>query len=253
MPTRQRKLELLRSVDDEDYLRKEVLIPIYNNMGQFEDVIDHHGATERGTDIVLIRRTPFGDPTYTSVIVKSKSINFATSGTNTASNLMQQITMAINSGYDCAIQRRNVRFNEIVIVTNKAISNQAREVLNKHADSQNYQVLHFQTDAELVDLIDKHLPDFYFYVSSQHSRLAAALKRKCDKLNELQNIPGMNVEVRNLIDVFVQPKLKHTSSQLVEGQTKTKSIIKTPRTILSGHSRILIMGRSRIWKVNDSA
>src|SRR5258708_4287513 len=98
------KTQIVNSLTIEKDLRENLLVPLYRNMG-FSQVDLTHGANEKGTDIVLTGKSEFGDYTYTSVIVKSTPINNATSGKNTAANLIQQITLAINSGYDCPIQK----------------------------------------------------------------------------------------------------------------------------------------------------
>lgn len=237
------KLEILHSVK-EDVLRKEVLIPIFRNMGDYIDVIDNHGANEQGTDIVLIEQGPLDDYIYTSIVLKAQSINNATTGGNTAANVIQQVILANNSGYNCTIQGRKVKFNFIKVVTSKTISNTARDNL---IDVSVPVAVSCMTDADIIPLIDKHLPKFYFYTSGMHADYADAVQRKYEKLNELTNIPlqSMSVDERAFIDVYVKPRLRKINTKKIQGiKTRKDTVISFPEEVLINNNRILIVGEA---------
>jgi hypothetical protein len=239
-----RKLELIQSVNNENFLRKEVLIPLFRNMGKFVQVLDNHGPNEKGTDIVLVEDANFGGYRYTSVILKAVPINNSTTSAKdreTAANVISQIQLAISSGYHCNIQGRKVQFQSILVVTNQTISNTARESL---LDGRLFMLNDIRTlqGDNLLELIDKHLPNFYYYQSGSHARVAEALQAKCTQLSDMQNLPQFSVEERALIDVFVKPQLQHLESRRVEGSKKNKMINKTPDEIYTKSDRVLIIG-----------
>jgi len=97
---------------------------------------------------------------------------------------------------------------------------------------------------DLVDLIDKYLPNFYFYQSGISARIAAALQQKCEQLTDLQNIPQFSVKERALIDVFVKPNLRRMQSRWVDGQRKNEIIIQTADQVIPVENRILIVGEA---------
>lgn len=236
---RQQKLQLVHDLDNENYFRKEVLIPLFLKMGTFIDVRDNHGANEKGTDIVLISKSPFGAYNYTSVIVKAQSINNASTGKDTAANVINQINLALNNGYNCIIQRSKVPFNSILVITNKDISGTAQETLNNLAQ-QNRISIEYKKDSHIVDWVDEYLPEFYFYRSGIHSELANAIRKKCEILSDLKNLPQFSVQQKNITDIFVQPQLLHLDKS--NDQKKGKKIYKTPEKVINEERRVLIIG-----------
>ena len=245
--TRQQKLSIIKTLADEDELRKDVLIPIYRNMG-FLHVIDNHGANEKGKDIVLVNKSEFGAYRYTAVIVKSTPINNATSGSDTASNVIQQLNNTIVNGYSSTIQNQEVRFNEVLIVTSQTISNTAKETFVRQAQSMAGVAVTFQEADDLVELVDKYLPDIYFYRSPIQSQLASALKARCERMTDLQRIPGLSTKERALIDVFIQPQLERLNTKSLGRSKRTEFLVQSPNEVMSASAHILIVGEQGAGK-----
>ncbi|MEL6527716.1 MAG: hypothetical protein AAFQ07_18600, partial [Chloroflexota bacterium] len=88
-----KKLKLLQSMN-ENPLRTEILIPIFRNMDEYIEVVDHHGVDENGTDIVLIEKGPWGEYRYTSIVLKATKIKNGTTSDGTAANIIQQVCPA---------------------------------------------------------------------------------------------------------------------------------------------------------------
>jgi predicted NACHT family NTPase len=210
----------------------------------FEQVIYNHGEFENGIDIILIEKNVFGDLIYTGIILKAEPIKNNTSADATAANIIQQLGLAIAYGYDCTIQNKRVKFNSIRVITSHYVSNKARNTLIEIAKQQNFHTVKFETGEQIVQLIDRYLPKFYFYQSGLHAQVAAALQDKCEKLSDLQNLPQFSVEERALIDVFVKPHLRYVESKRVEGQRKNQLLIRTPDKVIPKNSRILIVGEA---------
>ena len=243
---REKKIELLQSIRDENFFRKEVMIPLFRNMENFIRVVDHHGPNEKGTDIVLIEEATFGGYRYTSVILKTLPINNRTDtrkDRETAANVLNQIALAATAGYQCNLAKRKVDFQSILVVTNQTISNTAQEMFNTAKNHGVNDIRHLQ-QSDLIDLIDKYLPNFYFYHSGANARIAAALQQKCEQLSDLQNIPQFTVRERALVDVFVKPQLRRIESRWVEGQRKNEIIVETPDEVIAKKDRLLIIGES---------
>lgn len=249
--SRQKKLQLIRGISNENFFRKEVLIPLFRNMDKFVQVLDNHGANEKGTDIILVEKAVFGGYQYTSVVVKCLPINNATSpkkDRETAANISQQTALAINSGHYCNLTNQQVDFHTVMIVTNQTISNTARESLINGAKMFRFIDIRFQQGEDLLDLIDAHLQEFYFYQSGVHARVATALQRKCESLNDLQNLPQFTVEERALIDVFVQPRLQRIESRYIEGKRRNQVVVKTSDQVILQNNRVLIIGEAGAGK-----
>lgn len=245
--SRQTKLQLIASVKDENFFRKEVLIPLFRNTGKFLQVLDNHGANEKGTDIILVEKGTFSGYRFTSVILKTQSITNSTTkrkDRETAANVSQQIALAIASGHYSNLTNAKEDFNTVTVVTNQTISNTARESLIGDAKMFRFNDVNFLQGEDLLTLIDEYMPNFYYYQSGTHARIAAALQTKCEKLSDFQNLPQFNVQQRALIEVFVKPQLRHIESRWVEGKQKNEILIRTPDQIIPKGQRVLIIGEA---------
>jgi hypothetical protein len=212
--TNSEKLKIVRSIGSEDELRTDVLIPIFTEMG-YETVDEVHGANEKGKDIVLVEKDKFGDYVYTAVIVKNKDVSNATSGTSKelVGNLSTQIAMTVASGYDCRLQSKHVDFNRISVITGGRISQTAMDTLIKVALQNRFTNIVFKDGEDVVQLIDRYLPDYYFFSSGILASYTDALRTRCNHLDELRNISAYKGEIKKLVDVFVSPTLYRVNRQ----------------------------------------
>jgi len=245
--TPHKRLEIIRGVKVENLLRTEVLIPLFQNMSQFEQVIDNHGASEKGTDIILVEKGTFGGYRYTSVVVKALAIGNATTPQkqrDTAANVAEQVRLAIFSGHYCNLQNRLVTFNTVLVITNQRISNTARETLIGEGKKWGFNDVKFYVDDDLLGLIDKFLPNFYYYHSGIHARIASSLREKCERLSDLKNLQQFSGEERALLDVFVKPRLQRLESRYVEGAKQNQLVIETPDVVINHHTRLLVIGEA---------
>lgn len=210
--TQSQKVDLIRSISTEDELREQLLVPLFREM-KYDGVRSTHGPNERGKDIVLIERDALGDLVYTAVIIKCKDINNATNrqkDKETVANILQQISLTLNSGYDCLIQRRRVDFTKVLVITNGRISNTAEQEMVRAAQQSRFVHLSCKRDEDLVAWVDNSLPDFYTYASGEVSSYITKLANECERLDALRNISIYRGEVRRVMDVFVSPTLTST-------------------------------------------
>lgn len=254
---------MVRGVTTEEFLRVEVLIPIFQEAGEYVDVIDTHGPDERGKDIVLVRADPtFGDYEYTAVIVKCGDITAATTDRGKrrirVSEVAHQVVATLNSGYDCIHQNKHVSFTRVIVITNGKITQSAQQELIKLAAQHNFHNLLFKKDVDLVKLIDTYLPSFFQFRSGVLSTYMDALKEKCATLEELRRISHYKGEVRKVIDVFITPVLRRIRTS----STKYRPIFDTLDRIIHQHHNVVIQGgpgagkstlvRAQVEKLIDS-
>ncbi len=84
---------------NEDRLRKEVLIPLFREMG-YREVVEHHGGVlEQGKDIVMWKAGDFERRVNYSVVVKSKKISGKAAGKGSAAEAVMQIQQSFGSPF----------------------------------------------------------------------------------------------------------------------------------------------------------
>ncbi|MDD5226083.1 MAG: NACHT domain-containing protein [Candidatus Omnitrophica bacterium] len=242
MLTLEQKLRFINGIADEKTLREDILMPLFRAKNCFHRVVSTHGIDEKGKDIVLVNKDPLGELSYTAVIVKNEAITNAASKKDKeiVANVMAQITMTINSGYDCIEKNENVNFNKILIITSKAITNSARAEFVKMVKDQRFPAIAFWDEARLVEEFDKCLPDIYCLSRGGLSRYFYSLRAMCEKLNELKNISIYQGEVKNIADVFVEPTLKRKVDKILDAKPRRETETTTITKIVgSGHSSLI--------------
>lgn len=221
--TQSQKMTFLKQIKDENFLRKEILVPIFRNMGKFT-VIDTHGTDEKGKDIVLISENDFKKKQYTAIVLKKDDITNAATGRKNeiVANVITQIYMTLTSGYDCLIQKKKVFFNNIIVVTSGKISNSAREAFVDAAVDRSFNSIDFIDSDELIKYIDEYLPEIYFVSSGSLSQYFHELKNRCEALVELNSISEFNHKDKKVSDIFIEPKLFRKKEYVENDSTKVK-------------------------------
>jgi len=149
----EKKLELVQSITIENFFRTEVIIPLFLKMGKFVQVFDNHGPNEKGTDVVLVEDGTFSGYRYTSVILKTVPISNSTDtkkDRETAANVVNQIVLATNAGYQCNLVRRRVAFNSVLVITTQTISNTAQESFNNTSNMHGMNDISYLQQSDLV-------------------------------------------------------------------------------------------------------
>jgi predicted NACHT family NTPase len=241
--TEVQKLDFVRNIKTEIDLLDEILMPMFTNIKEIK-AIRTHGIDEKGKDIVLISKNPLGKKSYTAVIVKNEPITNASVARDKeiVATVSTQIVMCIDSGYDSVEEGKKVFFNEILVLTSKSISNSAREQLVEIASKHRFTNILFWETKEIVDYIDKYLPEVYLVSSGVLSRYFHCIKEKCENLNELKKIAIYSGEDRHLSEVYVEPKLFSRVEKIVNGKTTASIEDSSLSSLIKKGGHFLIMG-----------
>jgi len=243
MVSRTERLKFVHNLPSEQYLRDEILIPLFQNMNKFHTV-KTHGSDEKGKDIVLIGKDEFGHPVYQAIIAKNESINMGTTKKDQEifANISNQIVTCIDTGYECTTQKRTVYFNKIIVLTSHTVSNKARPELIKLANSHKFTSIVFWEDEDLVDLIDLYLPEIYFIGRGSLSKYFYSLKQKCENLNELKNISIYKGDAKKIADIFIEPVLFRKEERIINKQAVSGTQTARIYDLVSLNNNYLIYG-----------
>ncbi|HSW63175.1 MAG TPA: NACHT domain-containing protein [Dissulfurispiraceae bacterium] len=260
------KLAIIRSISTEQELRMDLILPLLREMIQHGEVHHVHGSDELGKDMVLVERDTWGDRSYTAVIVKRGDITGAATGSGKwrvkVPEVVNQVVLAIHSGFHCLIQKRKVSFSKIMIVTNGSISQSAASVLIETASKHGLNNITFKKDMDLVEQVDQHLPAFYQFRSGLVTRYMQALRDRCARLDELKRISRYSGDPKAVLDVFVPPVLRRIKKEIRDGEAKTVSVLETLGKLVFQEHNIIVVGgpgsgkstliRAQVGKMIDS-
>lgn len=243
------KLDLLHHIDSEDSLRRDVLIPLFHNMGQYLRVDETHGAREEGKDLVLISKDILGDYQYTAVIIKARQLSNATTprtNRDLITNVCLQIVMSITTGYLCPIQNRHINFNKIVVVTNQSVSQGAIKTFIDAANTHAFPDIKIKQDTDLLDWLDQYMPEFYAVNEGRLASYLGGLKRAFAKEANLRRVPKYSGPDRAIGEVFIPQQLveyRANDEGMRAAQTRANL-----RQLLFQRSNCLIMAPSGAGK-----
>jgi restriction endonuclease Mrr len=155
------KLEILRKLD-EKRLRQEVLIPLFQKMG-FKDVIEYHGSTEKGKDIIYYETDRYGDKDYSGVVVKKDDISGSVSDSSGAMTVLNQIEQTFDEPYTDIYGLKELMIDRCLVITSGDIKNTAAESIRGKLKKSNLdKLVKFFDGNKLVDLLDDYMPDYFF-------------------------------------------------------------------------------------------
>jgi hypothetical protein len=243
------KIDFVKNTATEMILLDEILIPLFTNMGIFK-VIRTHGTDEKGKDIVLVSEGLFSKKNYTGVIVKNEGITNASTSRDReiVATVSTQIVMCLDSGYDSIEENKKIHFNELLVITSKNISNSAREQLVHIAINHRFNNITFWETKEIVECIDKYLPEIYMVSSGTLSKYFHILKEKCENLNELKKISIYKGEEKRLSEVYIEPKLFSKKEIIQNGKTVTEYDDTTLTKLLTRKGHYIIIGSAGAGK-----
>jgi NACHT domain len=237
------KMDFIRKTKTETILLDEILIPLFTNMDKFK-VVKTHGANENGKDIVLISDGPLNKKQYTGVIVKNESITNASTSRDKeiVATVSTQIVMCIDSGYSSIEEGKTAHFNDLLIITSQSVSNSARNQLVEIAEQHRFTNISFWETKEIVEYIDKYLPEIYLVSSGTLSKYFHILKEKCENLNELKKISIYKGEDKRLSEVYIEPKLFSKKEKIQNNKTVNEYLDTTLTRLLQKKGHYLITG-----------
>lgn len=138
-----------------------------------------HGNTEMGADFILAKNDPIlGMEEFIGVIVKVGNIR------QDFSDIERQIK-------ECAIARpidggkRKIVLNEIWVVTNGAISNNAQQKINHEYRDKNVKFVWLDA---VIRLIDSHYPEYWENIDDRVGLYLSSVERRARDLNTRSNL-----------------------------------------------------------------
>ena len=143
---------------DEATLRAQVLIPLLQEMG-YQDVKEYHGTGELGKDIVCWKADAFGGRQNLVVVAKAtRMTGKAKVDKGTAGEVSTQIRQCFGSNYADPITAKSQSANEVWVVTNKGISQQAIDAISAGVGASDMRSVRITDADNLWKLVVKHLP-----------------------------------------------------------------------------------------------
>ena len=189
--TKRAKLQEYNEKSEQEFM-KEVLIPLFENMG-FETTYNH-GPNEEGKDFVLKKRGDFGSDEFTAVIVKTGDIS--NTSKNKEKNTLDEIKRQLKQAQDMPLNEFDGigKFPlKIIIVISGRISQSVRKEFynNKELTSKNIELI---PNEKLILLLDKHYPVFFDF------KLPTMANYLNELVSHIKNITSIDSQFSSYID-----------------------------------------------------
>lgn len=145
-----------------------VLRDLFHKITNVISVEYHQGPNEKGADFVIVRKDEvLGDDNYIGVICKVGKITQSSTEVERQIDECKTLPRFINGG------KKKIYLNEIWIVTNATISNNAEEKIHEKFKGTN---IKFFDSEKTVDLINKYNPSYWEYESEKFGRYFAEIE-----------------------------------------------------------------------------
>ena len=178
---------MLRKLN-ESQLRKEVLVPLFEKMG-FKDVIQYHGSVEKGKDIIFYELDKFDEKIYTGVVVKAGDITGSVSSSSGAMNVLNQIQQTLNEPYTDIYGLKELKIDRCIVITTGEITPQSIESIKGSLKGFNLdKLLSFFDGSKVVDLLEKHMPDYFFNEIECYTRYFNKMKEDFESIRDIAAI-----------------------------------------------------------------
>lgn len=145
---------------DEEQLRTQVLIPLFEAMG-FRDVYHHHGGSlEQGKDIVMWKPGDIRERVNYGVVVKANKVSGKARGKSSAAEVRFQIEQCFGTPYLDSVTSEEQRVDRCFVISSKEISKEAISAIRGvFRDNNLDKVTDFISGDKLWKLIETHLPE----------------------------------------------------------------------------------------------
>lgn len=211
------KKKRVEEIKDEIKDFHPLLKNLFKKMPSINRVEYTHGNAEMGADFVLSMLHPvLNTERYIGVIVKIGKINQDTTG------IEKQVK-------ECSIPRyfeygkKEIHIDEIWVVSNGTISNNARRVIRNDAQLRSVE---FISGNEIIELIDKHLPLFWANLSVPVSEYISKIREKnlqFERSTSLLQIGDKDFYVEQ--DVYEVLDSKHSSENKFKSKPKKVNFV----------------------------
>ncbi|UCH95557.1 MAG: HEAT repeat domain-containing protein [Candidatus Aminicenantes bacterium] len=247
-----KKLEILQKLS-EDRLRKEVLIPLFKKMG-FNDVIEYHGTAEKGKDIIFYEINKFDKKDYIGVVVKTTSITGSVSKSGNAMEILFQMEQTFNEPYTDIYGLKELVIDRCIVITSRDIKPSAIEsIRGKLKRSHLDKLVNFIDGNKLVELLDKHMPDYFFKEFESFTAYFNAMKEDFETIRDVSVI-GQK-EALKLESIYVplrlREKIEHREMYTETDKEKNFKIFDEPMKEMEGKPGTMVR-RERVLDIDTA-
>ncbi len=154
------KLQKLHALDEKT-LRESVLVPLLTKMN-FQAVTLYHGPQERGKDIICFSLDQLGGREYLAVVAKASDLDGSVSSSDGLREVLHQVSQCFDVPYADLFGMTQVTMHKVWVITSKRILSGAAESVYASLAKQNLsKSIRFVPDSQLMELIDKHFPEYW--------------------------------------------------------------------------------------------
>lgn len=216
----------LENMNDEVNDLHPMLDDLFKAMPILKRVEYTHGNREFGADFILVKEDEvLGLEENIGVIVKKDQLT-----QNKLYDVLRQIKEC-QKERQLGNGRKGIFINEIWVVTNKNISGPSKELIHVEYKDKN---IKFIANSELIKLIDKFNPNFWYDVNLEINNFLIDSKNKVKNLDKELSLFSdinydfyINQEIREVekIDYKLRKKNKRTNVNIYERMKKKKFIV----------------------------
>ncbi len=246
------KLKILQALN-ENRLRQEVLIPLFREMG-FKDVIEYHGTAEKGKDIIFYETDKFDAKIYTGVVVKKEPIKGAVGKPGGAMEVLFQVDQTFNEAYTDVYGLKELVIDRCIVITSRNITNTAIESIKGKLKKSNLdKLVNFFDGGKIVDLLDDHMPGYFFKEFNAFKAYFDAMKTDFQTIRDVSAIGQREaVWLENIyVSLKVSEKSERPMDVLMDADEASK-IFDGKEMELPERKRRLEIGRGRVMDADTA-
>lgn len=244
------KLSRLKEFKNESDFRF-FLISLLKKIG-FKDVLHTHryGSPELGKDIIARLDHSLEGSEWYSFVVKFGRIS---GGTVEVETVKGQISQSFEYPY-VGIDGKELKISRVKVVTNENFTQGAQQTISTSSKLRLYNNFGFWWNENLIDLIDKHYPEFWLPGNNFLKSYSKELKKNIREEFELKELSMRKIEDKNikkLIDIFVDPVVTEINLEDNEDKEKGKTYNRkriSINTILNSDDNFIVVGEAGCGK-----
>jgi hypothetical protein len=142
---------------NEEQLRRQVLIPLFQAMG-FHDVVEYHGSGELGKDIVMWKAEGISRRVNYAVVAKATKLSGHAKGKGSAGEVSTQVLQCFGEDYTDPRTLEKQSVDRCIVVTNKAIKRETLTAIGSTLSTTFAKGrVDFMNGDELWQLVEQHL------------------------------------------------------------------------------------------------
>jgi len=214
------KLEQFWTLFKDEAALRQALIALLEHLLGTSNIRHTHGPNERGKDIIFDSPGPFGQTYLVACVVKNDKITGSADTNSGARNVYNQAEQALGLSITDT-QGLEQRVSQVFVISPAECSSVAIDSIKDKLQSNGRRVT-FICGPELLNLFEKHYPDFLLFQSGLFGSYVAGLEKEFDNDEPISNVllrSGFSSGGRTLSSVYVRPsffKIFNTFNLLLE-------------------------------------